>query len=933
MASYTELKTLFTKKNTSNTIFVGHDFANSKNHRIGISQVIPFYKHYCDSCFNKDFRYWDQTPILSIGENISNYTPIISEFLFKFDNTEIRKFFDESLTTHIMLILQSTIQEMFIMSDNYVELICVLCESERWFEKGKSLIRVKFQFPFCKTSKKTVNDTFRNTVIRKLRETGTNKLFHSSTPVGDWDSHLLKLETSVPLYGSSANPKTQPPVVMSGIYGFSEASETPIEVALTDVFDFKQHSFIQNQKCDTDSIGLIESDCDIDEDDEFAMYTLPMFLSIYFYKGITMLQNSDKTPVPIRENRGIEEEEEDDDEEETKSKSDYEMCLELCKQLSQHRFNEEQYFLDIGRAFYSSTKGHPKGLSGWISTCVYSEKFDRKFCEERYEDFQEDRVTVRTLGWYFRMDNFDKYTDWHDVWVEEALNDALQLTHRDIAVAFYRVNWLKYMYDGKNWYTFEKHRMKNVTSNTLKYEVMEDFVRVFDYMENHVSNEKLKLSEKKKRKSSKLKMSELDDAIEKITKLRKKLKDNMFAGTIVRTSEIYFMYDNLEDVFDSNQSLLGCSNGVIELISNKAVIRDGKPEDFITKKIGVPFRRHYHWEHPDIKELKRYLLQVFPVKEVREFMELDFASYLFRGNNEKYLRVWMGDTNGSKSVLQEIVETWLGEYAHSLPNEVFFGKKSASSGPNPELAQLKISNMAFSSEPETQVPWSVATVKRLTGGDKMFARSCNQDGGGFKFDSKPTIVLNSVPPMPQIDEATKRRCLMVPFESRWIRPEELKKYGVPDEFEEQVKKKIFVMDENFRNPNNMKKLARALCWMAVQKYADYKAKGILRKPAYLQKFLDDYWSSGDLYVAFIEDCLEPARDEKGNIDKKVSVSAKELHKVFVRWYKESYPNTQVVNIQQFTEAMSAGDRLGKRGQHHKWQGWKIREDEEDEIAY
>ena len=172
-------------------------------------------------------------------------------------------------------------------------------------------------------------------------------------------------------------------------------------------------------------------------------------------------------------------------------------------------------------------------------------------------------------------------------------------------------------------------------------------------------------------------------------------------------------------------------------------------------------------------------------------------------------------------------------------------------GPNPELAQTSGARVAFSAEPDDDTSFKGARIKRLTGGDSFFARSCNEDGGSIDTTFAIVMVLNMVPDIQGMDEATKARITQIPFEGRWIRPGE--NFKVPETHEEQVKEKVYWMDERFED--NIPKLASALFWLAVKYYPKYRGEGLI-PPKYIKDWMADYWAKNDPHISFISEMLE-----------------------------------------------------------------------------
>lgn len=916
--AYSDIQRLF-KDNVNNRVFSCIDYSEGKNHDIDLVDVINFYRTYCESCFGKDLSTWNELPILSIGEKTENYMPIIGDFLFKFDgDTNSNTFFDEKLPYSIMNVFQDVIQDMFNISLEGSEMICVYLQSPVWYENGSCCTKLRFQFPYCKTSRKVIDSVFRNKVVKALRESGASKLFTKSTPVGDWDSQLERTKDSYTLYGSTNNPKTRPPLLYRGVYTSATTSGNCKLLNISDVFNYKRHSFIHNENCNLDDVDTIDEECDIEDDNTFSIYTLPMFLSLYYYPGITRMKSSTSSEIEEENEPStvIEDEEDSGD-----IKNDYDMCNELVQYLSKKRFNDKQCFMDIGRAYFNATEGSYKGLHGWIKTCQKSETFDKNFCEENYDAFEEDKVTVRTLAWYFKADDPKKYENWHNRWCYYSFFDAIERDHTKVGEAFYKKNWLKYMFTGKKWYEFRRNRLVVIDEIKLKKSLTNDFIPSFDMLETQLLGEKMKLNDRKSgSRKVKQRIQEIEKNIEDIIKLRKSLRNESYIASILKSVRTFFYYENIHKVLNKNPRLIGCSNCVIELTEEKAVKREGKPEDFITKKTGVPFRSDYTFDHPDVKDLLKYLMQVFPNPDIRSYMEKDFASLLYRRNVEKLFRLWIGDTNGSKSILQNIIRKWLGDYYCDIPTEFYSAKKMGTSGPTPELAQAEDSAVAFSAEPDDDEQFKGARIKKMSGGDSMYARLCNEDGGSFETTFKTIMVLNSVPDITGMDEATKTRLVMIPFEGRWIRPEEEHRFPVPDTFEEQVRQKTYRMDGRFGD--NVPRLASAMLWFAYVNYKKYLQEG-LKQPTYIKTYMDDYWSKNDPYSSFINEMMEIPKKADGNIDMDKHVTATDIYPVFTRWFKGAYPKHPVTQKNKFTTLMTGTDRLGKQ-KARRWYGWTLK---------
>jgi phage/plasmid-associated DNA primase len=946
MSNYNGILKILKNDKINTPVFTVYNFATNKKNSVDINNVISFYKMYCDSVYCKDMINWNVGPILSLGELAGDTLPVISEFVFRFQNASKNyqddNFYNRKLIHGIINCHQEAINELIFVSARQNEYICLVMESKPWQEQNNLYVRLKFQFPFCRIGKRFLSTIFRNKLISKLREEKIQKYFTNSTPIGDWSEHLQSIPDIYPLYGSTSNSK-KPPVLFTGVYGEYEDGFCR-EMAIQNTYSFRNHSFIANENCIIEEVETLCED-DGENDYELSIMLLPMFMSLHFCTSVSRLKEHS---LDIKDASGsslASEKEEDEDE---LNSTDLEIILEMLDILSEQRFNNENYFLDIGRALYHTTEGADEGLKIWARYAEEkSDNFDKRYCCTKYESFDEDKITVKTLGWYARQDDEDRYKIWHNKWCMPKLKECIEqnFAHVLVAEAFYRFFWLDYMYTGKHWARFEKSRLVLFRDDIpIKRAITDKFVPCFITIQYQLSLKHIEISKNDKVKNGAVKEAtkEIQKNQDKISKAINKLLNESFRGLLVKSIKDYFWRENLSKILDSSPYLLGVKNCVIELNDKKAFIRPGKPEDYITKKVGVSYRYDYSFKHQDVKDLLLYFRQVFPEKSLNHHMKKDIASMLYGRNAEKFFRVWIGDTNGSKSVFQKMLRTMMGDYYCDLPPEFYSTQQKSGSGPNPELAQAKNSRLAFSAEPDENTQLCGALIKRITGGDSFFARGCNEDGGSFETSFKATMVLNVVPPISGLDEATRRRVAMIPFEGRWLKPDEHD--DLPDDIEEQIKLKTYKMDDRFEE--NIPRLAAALLWLAVQNYKTYREEGLVLPP-YVNKWMKQYWDNHEPLSAFIAENLEnPVISKECDhckliahkdscskcagkgiieiIDINKSITMTEIFAEYKRWHKEIYPDSKTgVNQKTLLTRLSAKDKLGKQ-KNRRWWGVILR---------
>jgi len=941
MSESFEIQNIINSNKGNNPVFTLINYKNGKKSDIDSNDIVSLFKLYCDNITSTDSK-------VNLGETVGKSMPVISEFVFKFEHNNKKKnkeldLYNKKLIHSIIYCHHEVFRDLIFISSSETEYNCVVSESKTWKENNNICIKLKFQFPYCRIGVSFLSTVFRSKLVTKLRAKNVQKHFLHSTPIGDWTDHLEQIKESYPLYGSSENDKILP-LYFVGVYGPSE-EDNCINIPLENTYKYDQHNFFTTKNCIVEEMTVLEEDMEPGTYD-FALYLLPIFLSLHF----------NVIPARVKENK-YEDNDLDsstttdkDQEERELNPSDFEICLELVNYLADKRFNQETYFLDIGKAFYHATEGGDHGLKAWIRMAEErSENYDEDFCRLNYEGFGGENITVKTIAWYARSDDDEKYRQWHENWCLPKLTEALdrQQVHVLVAEAFYRVFWLEYMYTGKKWTEFRKSRLVILKEDIpIRRTITDKFIPYFEHLRAQYSVEKLKLSSHTSSGSNKKMAQDLEENIKEIGKMIKKLLTDNYRAALVRSIREYFWKEDLVKVLDKNPKLLGVRNCVIELTDTKAFVRSGKPEDYITKKVGVSYRSEYSFKHQDVKDLLVYFRQVFPNPSLNEHMKKDMAAMLYGRNAEKSFRMWIGDTNGSKSVFQKMLRTMLGDYYCDLPAEFFSAQQRGGSGPNPELAQTEGARAAFSAEPDDDTSFKGARIKKITGGDSFYARGCNEDGGTIETTFKAVMVLNLVPDISGMDEATRNRFTMIPFEGRWLKPDEAE--DLPDDLEEQIKLKTYKMDDRFEE--NIPRLASALLWLAVYYYKKYRAEG-LNNPPYIKKWMNDYWKRHDPYIAFISEKLENPKikvvcevckdreiDCKNcnndkfieQIDVSKSITASEIYPEFKRWLRETHPQMQQVPKGKFIEILSTKDKLGKQ-RDRRWWGIAVRRSLVNEI--
>jgi putative DNA primase/helicase len=138
------------------------------------------------------------------------------------------------------------------------------------------------------------------------------------------------------------------------------------------------------------------------------------------------------------------------------------------------------------------------------------------------------------------------------------------------------------------------------------------------------------------------------------------------------------------------------------------------------------------------------------------------AGYWLTGSVKEHVMFFLYGTgaNGKSVFVNTLVEIW-NDYALAIGTEMLM--VSSNDRHPTEVARLRGVRLAVGSEVEIGRTWAEAKIKALTGGDKISARFMRQDFFEFEPQFKLVIVGNHKPSLRGVDEAIRRRLLLIPF--------------------------------------------------------------------------------------------------------------------------------------------------------------------------
>lgn len=870
-----------------------------------------FWKTYCKLISSKDGRY-------CLAEKAQEILPVVVRGTFQFSEVDSESFVpyqDDFLLALVYCFQQAMIELLDI--DTPGKLICCVLESRKAWMTSANAVSAStnpqvcytwaLQFPFLRIEANFQKNVLRPRVIQLLRQHKVLDRLSEHPDNTQWDTVLDPLIPGDPwpMYGSTRTP-TESKLDLTHIYPKLNPpdEEQDNEPELSEVFVVENHSHVQ--QC------LLKPSMFVDESGQVDHNLwLPMFLSLHYWNQITVVKAQTTVNTPSRSNSS------------TRSSvstfakvdaTELEIADTLIQMLSLERLEKDHYWMDVGKSLYNLDRGGETGLNIWIRYTERSDNHDANDCRCLYPTFNiGNTLTLKTLAWYAREDSKDLYEEWHDKWCYPVMEKALSCIHTDVAIALYRYFWLEYLYSSteKRWYYFSQHRWHRLDDGLeLRKGISSQFVKRFEML-------RLQLGRQKMECQVPADQDRIEDSIKKVTNLIAKLKTVTFKSNLMREATEHFHDAKFAEKADADTDTMGLLNGIIETCNSYATFRPGKPEDFITKSSTVFFCEDYHWKHPHVEKCMKWLRQVFPEDELLNYFLKLAASCLKGRNMDKLFVIWTGEGDNSKSMIKKLFECAFGNYSFTFPPTVLTGKRTSSSGPTPELALAASTRVNFLQEPSKEDTIRDGALKELTGGDTLFARKCNQDGGVIETHFKLFYLCNKVPVIPNSDKAVRNRLRILPFLSKWVR-------NAPETEEEQMRQRTFKMDSDFIN--KIPPFAPAFLWILVQKFSNYRLDG-LRQPEIITKHTEEYWEENDPIQQFIKETIESVTIEKNGIKEPnpdVKLGVTDIYNEYSHWFRESFQGLKVPDRNSvkysFTEKWGKPTRVGWTGIKFKNRG-------------
>lgn len=318
------------------------------------------------------------------------------------------------------------------------------------------------------------------------------------------------------------------------------------------------------------------------------------------------------------------------------------------------------------------------------------------------------------------------------------------------------------------------------------------------------------------------------------------------------------------DDLDKDPTLLNCQNGTLNL--QTMALLPHNPADRITKVCNAAYRPGTTSELWD-----GFLMRVLPDPDVRNFLGRYVGQALYGRTLEHRLAILTGTGRNGKGTCYMALAHVLGDYAMAGEPDLLLHRDGAH--PTGQM-DLRGKRWVVVSESDEGRKLAEATVKRLTGGDKIKARRMRQDFVEFDPSHTVCMITNHLPRVSGDDPALWARLRVVPFDVVIPEAEQIK------EFDRQL------ADD-----------ADAILAWALAGWQSYNDLGGLADPEAVRSATSAYKAGSDSVGAFIETACV--------VNPNLRVKVSEVAEAYDAWCRSE--GIEAIGKREFGEAL---DRRG-----------------------
>ena len=577
---------------------------------------------------------------------------------------------------------------------------------------------------------------------------------------------------------------------------------------------------------------------------------------------------------------------------------------------------------------------HEKLFLTWIKFSSQDSSF--KFSEvqnmyamwKNFDVKNNDGLTNRSIMFWAKTDNLLEYKKIRNETISYYIEQTLQtmilkdrVAEFDLAVVLYQLfkdQFVCVSIKNNQWYEYKNHKWNEIDSgSTLRLLISKKMHDIY-CAKSHELIEVITKKENNDENTENLKTRSL-----KLGDICILLKTTSWKNNIMREAKELFYDKEFMNKLDSNVYLLCFNNYVIDFKSKTH--RKGKPDDYISKSTNIDYIPYkvltsaYKSSISNnydsiIKEINKFMDELFPDEELRRYMWEHLASTLIGTNTNHTFNIYTGSGCNGKSKLVELMSRCLGDYKATVPITLITQSRNCIGSTSPEIVALMGVRYAVMQEPSKGDTINEGIMKEITGGDPIQGRALFKDSVTFTPQFKLVVCTNVLFDINTNDDGTWRRIRICDFMSKFNE--------APYENEDKFPKSNFPYQYLIDKKIDEKFTAWAPVLASMLVNIVYETEGIVNDVKIVTAVSDKYREGQDYLTEFAKEKISRKRDK--------SIKKTEIMEEFKKWYIMQYGRNNIPNGKEITDYMNKQYGKCNRG---KWYNVEINyEDASDDDS-
>ena len=571
---------------------------------------------------------------------------------------------------------------------------------------------------------------------------------------------------------------------------------------------------------------------------------------------------------------------------------------------------------------------HEKLFLTWIKLSSLSSDFKFSSVSDFYNMWKNfdaknnDGLTNRSIMFWAKTDNLIEYKKIRNETISYYIEQTLQtmilkdkVTEFDLAVVLYQLykdQFICVSIKNNQWYEYKNHKWNEIDSGgTLRLLISKKMHDIY-CAKSHELIEIITKKENNDENTENLKIRSL-----KLGDICILLKTTSWKNNIMREAKELFYDKDFMNKLDSNPYLLCFNNFVVDF--NNKIYRKGKPDDFISKSTNIDYIPYKtltgtcktsisnNYENI-IKEVQKFMDELFPDEELRRYMWEHLASTLIGINGNQTFNIYTGSGCNGKSKLVELMSKCLGDYKASVPITLITQSRTSIGSTSPEIVALMGIRYAVMQEPSKGDTINEGIMKEITGGDPIQGRALFKDSVTFIPQFKLVVCTNVLFDINTNDDGTWRRIRICDFMSKFNE--------TPYENEDKFPRSNFPYQYLIDKKIDEKFTLWAPVFTSLLVNLAFQTGGFVKDATIVTSVSDNYRETQDYLTEFAKDKISRKRD---GVIKKT-----EILEEFKKWYIMQYGRNNIPNGKEITDYMNKQYGKCNRG---KWYNVEINYDD------